>query len=169
MKRSSAKLFLIASVAFGQVACGCIMGRSYGPENWRELVRVPPGARPPPPDEDGFYDGEVCDRLCWAGGGRSVERCYPVDVAVPVNPTRVVTCNLDPAGTKRVGLARARAESAPCDEKGELGSESCLEFCGRQDKLSSCKLEPDLPPLPADDRFVLCVYHKPGGCDLIPR
>ena len=153
--------------------CGCLFGRAYGPEEWRELRRVNVPLQGASVDGEGFYPPAVCARLCQTFDNETRGRCYPVEYTVPVPPERITACNyLDgwPYEVRRP-MPRAAAEAARLGEFGHLDEATCARWSSAPDRrLNFCELEPDVPPPPpANEAFVVCTFHRPGGCDMIIR
>ncbi len=159
----------LAALLSTAAGCGCFFGRAYGPEQWRELRRV--GAPLPgiSVDVGGFYSPAVCAELCRTFDTETRGRCYPVEFVVPVPPRRIAVCNYVDGWPyeDRRPVPRSAAEAARPGEFGHLDQESCERWCGVPDRrLNYCRLEPDVPPPPASTAFVVCTFHRPGGCDM---
>ncbi len=174
MRRPGLPLGLLATLSLSASgSAGCLLlGKHYDAASWRELRRVDHTIAAPV-DADGFYPAAACASACPAFG-ESVERCYPVAVDVPVLPERIVSCNFLYGATVRRAVPRAAAEAARVENVRRPGyadhivdPESCEHFCdAKERRLVFCNLEPDLPPTPAG-QFVVCIYHRPAGSNLV--
>lgn len=154
-------------------AVGCAFGRAYGPEDWRELRRADAVIPVAPVDGEGFYSPAICAQACQTFDNETRGRCYPVELAVPKPPERIVLCNymLGWPYEVRRPMPRPATEAARLDSFGHLDKASCARWCTVADReLNFCELEPDVaPPPPANMRFVVCTFHRPGGTDLVGR
>jgi hypothetical protein len=158
---------LLVLAAIGTLASGCFtFGRTYGPQDWRELRRADRSVAALPVDREGFYDAATCARIC-SYTGATVERCYPVDLVVPVPSERIVICGYNTGDQERRAVPRADIDAANVDWAGHVDRDSCKRLCAARDRdVTVCDVDEETRA-PADDAaFVVCAIRMPGGSDL---
>jgi hypothetical protein len=118
-------------------------------------------------DEQGYYDGEICEQACAAGGDTDVEGCYPATVAATVANSRTVLCKFDRYPYDEfVTVPAAELDAVPVGAFELLAQSYCEQICARgTDPVKECQrvVAPTPPPRP-DQPFVVCELYRGAHC-----